>query len=257
MTVIDVSVLALIPARSGSKGVPNKNFASLAGRSPLNRVIDVCNALRGILTNYVVSSDVDWAANERVFEDEPMWRYGRWLLRPAELAQDDTPMIAVVQHALRDIPGPPNQILVLLQPTQPLRKPEHITKAISLLRESGADSVVSVVELPPTHAGECQLNIVDVRGRIRVLPRMWGAKQASWNMLPRLRQHVSPVYIRDGTVYAFWRKTVSRYKQAPPRNNIYGNYVVPLIIPASESCPLDTLEDWEHAEGLLLARQRT
>lgn len=243
-------VLALIPARAGSKGIPEKNIKSLAGRSAMNRAIDVCNALMGTLSDYVVSSDVDWAATERFFGHEPMYRYGRWLHRPSELAQDDTPMIAVVQHALAQIPGPPDQIILLLQPTQPLREPKHLTRAIQLLEETSADSVVSVIQLPATHSPDLALAIRPI-GHEDIGLAPWLKEHAvgpNWGQRKTRRQAARPAYIADGTVYAFWRRTVTIHE------TIYGDWVVPMVIPPEETCALDTMADWAAAERRIRER---
>lgn len=152
----------------------------------------------------------------------------RVITRPSELAQDDTPMIAVVQHALQQIPGQPDDIIVLLQPTQPFRTPTHVKSAIALLQESGADSVVSVVPLPLTHSPS-------MVGTIGHDGYFW-----SWDEFrpwPSRRQDATPAYRRDGTVYAFRRKTVAM-------GSIYGEYIKPLVLDPSESCELDTEADW-------------
>lgn len=163
------------------------------------------------------------------------------LRRSPELAQDNTPMIDVVKHALAEIPGEPDQKIVLLQPTQPLREPKHITQALDLLTPD-VDSVVSLVEVPRTHhpAFQCQV-------RTDHHPQVWGYEDALHEM-PATRQEVKPTYIRDGTVYAFWRKTVTEF------DSIYGVISVPLIIPPAETAPLDTELDWREAERRLKER---
>lgn len=155
--------------------------------------------------------------------------------RPPELAQDDTPMIAAVQHALVHIPGPPEQIIVLLQPTAVFRKPEHVQQAIALLQTSGADSVVSLVRLPDTHSPQFACQIDAQKGVLH-----WSG--ASLALQPPCRQQAAWAYRRDGTVYACWRKTVEQY------GNLYGALVRPLIIPPDESCELDTEADWADVE---------
>jgi CMP-N-acetylneuraminic acid synthetase len=134
-----MEILGLIPARGGSKGIPGKNLAPLAGR-PL--LAWTCEAARGAraLTRVVVSTEDDAIAAEAE-------RCGvETLRRPPELAADDTPMLAVVAHALEQL-GQPDAV-VLLQPTSPLRRAAHVDAAVALWRASGADSVVSVVEVP-------------------------------------------------------------------------------------------------------------
>jgi CMP-N,N'-diacetyllegionaminic acid synthase len=170
--------------------------------------------------------------------DSPEW----WIHRPPALAQDDTPMIDVVKHALEQVPGEPDDIWVLLQPTQPLRTPAHVREAIRLLQEGDADSVVSVVELPRTHHPDLVCHIMNGQlYGIHYGEDGWACYGVARQ--PSRRQDVEPVYIRDGTVYAFYRRTVER------EGNIYGTRVLPLIIPPDETCELDTPEDWARLEA--------
>jgi CMP-N,N'-diacetyllegionaminic acid synthase len=226
-----MSVLAIIPARSGSKGCPGKNFRTLGDRTLVGWAAKA--AREAGITERWVSSDVGF----RDVADG----FVRHLWRPPELAQDDTPMIAVVQHALAQVPGPEDQIIVLLQPTQPFRTPEHVRQAMALLQETQADSVVSVVELPASHHPEYACHIMDRQlYAIQFSDESWSCYSVSRQ--PTRRQDVGPVYRRDGTVYACWRKTVSRH------GTIYGEDVRPLIIPPEESCELDTEADWQAVE---------
>jgi CMP-N,N'-diacetyllegionaminic acid synthase len=253
-----MSVLALIPARSGSKGIPGKNVRKLGGRTLVQHAVAcawaagpgryVSPPVEGLFV--VVSTNIDRRA---LALNEPDNMRVEVLPRPAELAQDDTPMIAVVQHALAQIPGPEDQIIVLLQPTQPFRTPEHLKAAIALLGDyspdpmDGPDSVVSVVAVSPNYSPEllCEISGWGLQPWIRkdiAVQATW-----RWAQVPTRRQDTTPLYRRDGTVYAFWRRTVNEYA------NIYGSIVEPLIIPAHESCELDTEQDWEDVE----ARWRT
>lgn len=204
---------------------------------------------------FAVTSDIDWASNERVFSEEPAYRWGHHILRPAELATDEASMVDVVKHALSVVPGPEDEIIVLLQPTQPLRTAAHVRAAIELLQTSGADSVVSVVELPRTHNPNWQMLVID--GHLLPFPtasRVVGcspteatvSRDIAW--MATRRQDLGRTYIRDGTVYAFRRSTVTTY------SNIYGRDVRTLIIPPFETCPLDDPADWARAEELLRAR---
>ena len=233
-----MTIYALVPARYGSKGVPMKNHRALAGGlSPMWLAVNCAMAVDAI-DCVVVSADSDeapWNA------PEPTGRL-HYLRRRDELAQDDTPMLAVVQDAMLSYPGMPDDVWLIVQPTQPLRTSAHVQAAITLLEESGADSVVSVVVLPLTHAPEFQCVIGD-----GLKPARWWCEcgPAHLEDMNPCRQDVGPAYIRDGTVYAFRRSTVTRY------GNIYGQDVRPLIIPPEETCPLDTEADWAEAERRL------
>jgi CMP-N,N'-diacetyllegionaminic acid synthase len=134
-----VDVVALIPARGGSKGIPRKNLAPLAGRPLLAWTIDAALGSRAVTRTVVSTEDDEIAAAARELGAEV-------LARPPELAADETPMQPVIVHALDELEGP--EVLVLLQPTSPLRRAEHVDEAVDMLLATGADSVVSVVEVP-------------------------------------------------------------------------------------------------------------
>ncbi|MEQ1727563.1 MAG: acylneuraminate cytidylyltransferase family protein [Vicinamibacterales bacterium] len=135
-------VLAVVTARGGSKGLPGKNLVDLCGRPLIAWTLAAAEASSA--TRVIVSTDDAAIADEA----------GRWnaevpFLRPAELAADDTPGIAVVRHALdwcEEQERYQPDIVVHLQPTSPLRTAEDINAALRLLEESRADAVVSVCE---------------------------------------------------------------------------------------------------------------
>ena len=227
-------VLGIVPARGGSKGVPGKNIRPLAGR-PLLEYTARAARESGVLDRVVLSTESAEIAEagRRAGLEVPF-------MRPAALAQDDTPMLAVLRHALDALAaeGASPEIVVLLQPTSPLRRPEHVREAVRLLRESGADSVVTVVELPRHLSPDYVMRIED--GLLRpFLPE--GAAVTR-------RQDARPAYSRDGTVYAFRRATLERF------GNIYGNDCRPLLVNAADSLSIDSPADWTAAERILAAR---
>jgi CMP-N,N'-diacetyllegionaminic acid synthase len=131
-----MEIVGLIPARGGLRG---KNLWPLAGKPLLAWTIEATRAST-TLTRRIVSTD-----------SEEVAAVGRDLgveivRRPVELARDDTPMLEVIRHALGELGR--CDVLVLLQPTSPLRRAEHVDGAVELLLQTGADSVVSVVEVP-------------------------------------------------------------------------------------------------------------
>jgi len=136
-------ILGIIPARGGSKGIPGKNLALLAGRPLLEYTCDAARASRH-LTRIVLSTDSDDI-------ESAGRRCGVTVIRrPAALAADETPMMPVLRHAVDAMAadGYETDVLVLLQPTSPLRRAEHIDAAVDLLLETRAEAVVSVVEVP-------------------------------------------------------------------------------------------------------------
>jgi CMP-N-acetylneuraminic acid synthetase len=132
-----MEVVALVPARGGSKGIPRKNLAVVGGMSLLARSIACARDARSITRTIVSTDDDEIAAASEGAEV---------LRRPAALAADDTSMLDVVRHALSELETV--DVLVLLQPTSPLRRSEHVDACADLLLSSNADSVVSVVEVP-------------------------------------------------------------------------------------------------------------
>lgn len=235
MTTTPGPVLALVPARGGSKGVPGKNVRPLAGRTLLDYVADVARA-SGVVDRAVLttdSEDVAAAGRSAGLHVLP--------LRPASLAADDTPMLPVVRHALEQVArdGFVPELVVLLQPTSPLRRPEHVRDAVRLLRETGADSVVTVVAVPP-HLSPDYVMRID-QGVLRpFLSEGAGITR---------RQDARPAFSRDGTVYAFRRETLERH------GSIYGEDCRPLVIGEDDSLSIDTPRDWAEAERALLARR--
>ena len=161
-------------------------------------------------------------------------------VRPTALAADETPMLPVVQHAVEalEAEGWAPGIIVLLQPTSPLRNAAHVRDAVARLRNSQADSVVSVVELPLHMSPDYVMRIVDDELK-PFLPE--------GERLTR-RQDARTAYVRDGTVYAFWRATLTRHA------SIYGQRCLPLVVPAEESITIDTPGDWAAAERVLQDR---
>jgi CMP-N-acetylneuraminic acid synthetase len=182
-----------------------------------------------VIDRAVLSTDSERIAAEgrRIGIDVPF-------IRPAELARDDTPMLPVIEHAVDFLEqeGWQPEIVVLLQPTSPLRTAAHIRKAVQELRDSAADSVVTVVQLPRHLSPDYVMRIEEGR-LVPFLPE--GARVSR-------RQDARAAFERDGTVYAFWRRTLRE------THSIYGRNCRPLILPSAESLTLDTPEDWDEAE---------
>jgi CMP-N,N'-diacetyllegionaminic acid synthase len=131
-------LLALIPARGGSKGLPGKNIRDLGGKPLIAWTIEAARRSR-FLDRIVVSTDSgEIAAIAEAFGAETPF------LRPPELAGDNTPGIDVVLHALRQVPG--FDYVVLLQPTSPLRTAEDIDAAVAACLDGQAPACVSVTE---------------------------------------------------------------------------------------------------------------
>jgi len=212
-----MDVLGLIPARGGSKGVPRKNLAPVGGKPLLAWTVEAARAASE-LTRVVVSTDDEEIAAEAGVEV---------LRRPAELADDDTPMLDVVRHAVSEL-GP--EVVVLLQPTSPLRRAEHVDAAVRLLLESGADAVVSVVAIPHRYSPEALMDVVD--GRVV-------ARGSA-----RTRQEKALAYARNGPA-------VLALRSERLGDDLYGGDCRPYVMDARDSLDVDDSFDLELADLLL------
>ncbi len=175
------TVLGIIPARGGSKGVPRKNIRRLAGRPLLAFTIEAARNSR-YLDRFVVSSeDPEILAVAKLLGAEI-------LARPAALARDDTPGMDPVLHALAAIPG--YDYVVLLQPTSPLRIAEDIDGCIELCIKSGV-SCVSITEAEQSPYWMYKRNpVAQLTPLLKIDPD-----------LATRRQTLPKVYVLNGAVY--------------------------------------------------------
>lgn len=227
-------ILGIIPARGGSKGIPGKNIRLLNGKPLIYYTVEAARASE-LIDRLILTTDSPEIAEigKSLGVDVPF-------LRPSELAQDDTPMMPVLEHAIRHVEsgGWQPEIIVLLQPTAPLRRAEHIRLAVNMLNESKCDSVISVVEVPRHYVPDFVLKIEE--GKLK--PFLDAP-------LVTRRQDARPAFSRDGTIYAFWRDMFFE------KHTIYGDDCRPILIPDHESCNLDTMMDWKEAEKMLRERE--
>jgi CMP-N-acetylneuraminic acid synthetase len=225
----------VIPARGGSKGIPRKNLAPLAGRPLIAYTIDAARASER-LTRLVVSTDDEEIAGvaRSLGADVPF-------LRPVRLAADDAPMFDVLQDALctlRERETYEADVLVLLQPTSPFRRAEHIDAAVDLLVSSGADSVVSVVAVPHQFTPSS-------------LMTMRGSSLVSWQdgPLPSRRQDKPELFARNGPAVVALRPRV-----LTDHGTLYGENTRALVMRREESLDIDDAFDLKLAELLIAGR---
>ena len=216
-------VLAVIPARGGSKGVPGKNTRPLAGIPLIAHTIRAAAESR--LTRTIVSTDDDDIA--RVARE-----YGADVpfLRPPELATDSAKSIDVMRHALHEI-DEDYDALMMLQPTTPMRQSSHIDESLALLEGSGADSVISVVDVEGHHPARMKY----IRDGRLVDPVFCEAVEN------QPRQELEPMYIRNGAIYLS-RTFVIR------AGGFKGRDCRPLVMSAECSINIDTELDFALVE---------
>jgi CMP-N,N'-diacetyllegionaminic acid synthase len=220
----ELAIVGLIPARAGTR---EKNLWRLAGKPLVAWAIESARASE-LVTRVVVSTDSAEVA--AIARDEGV----EVLERPAELAADDTPMLPAIRHALDAIGGA--DVLVLLQPTSPLRRAEHVDDAVRLLLETGADSVVSVVEVPHRYR---PVSLMALDGD-RLVPLVADA--------PTLRQDKPVVYARNGPAVLALR---------PDRlgDSLYGGDCRAYVMAERDSVDVDDPEDLRLAELYLDERR--
>jgi CMP-N,N'-diacetyllegionaminic acid synthase len=229
-----VRLLAIIPARGGSKGIPRKNIHPLCGRPLIAYSIDAARASRAIDRTVVSTDDDEIAAISGSLGAEVR-------VRPAVLAQDDTPTRAVLENVVAELAGEgyrPDAV-VTLQPTSPLRTARHIDAAAALFAaDPRADSLVSCVEVPHVfHPSSVMRRTAD-----GYLEPFLAEPQ------PHRRQDKTPVFARNGAaIYITRTLRIAEY--------VFGGRLIPFLMDADSSVDIDTLDDLSLAERLMRARQ--
>lgn len=222
------SIMALIPARGGSKGIPGKNIKEFNGRPLISYTIAAARASKYV-DAVIVTTDSKQIA-------EIAERYGAEVpfLRPPELAQDTSKTIDAVVHA-RDAMaalGRPHAIVVLLQPTSPLRRAEEIDAAIETFFSHGELGLASVSEVSENP----------------VLTRRIDQSGVMHPILPILstvrRQDMPRFWHVDGAVY------INRASDLTPETSLNDNPIA-FVMPKLRASDIDNIEDFLRAEEIL------
>lgn len=228
-----MEILALIPARGGSKGIPHKNTVDLCGKPLLQYTIEAAKESK-LVTRTIVSTDDESIANIAMKIGVEVMR------RPIELSGDMTPMKDVIDYVISQLDQEEYKpdVLVLLQPTSPLRTAKHIDEALlSMLDDSNADAVVSVIELPHLHS---PLKIMKTNSKGYLEFYLQGGEQYT------LRQTLPKFYARNGA--AIYAVKVESYKQT---KSLYGTNCLPYVMSQNESIDIDDIGDIEIAKYYL------
>ena len=222
-------VLAIIPARAGSKGLPGKNLRPFCGL-PLVRHSFLCALRIPEVTDIVITSDSEEILAAACPDPE------LWLLRPSELALDDTPIWAVIRHALAERErryGMVFDYVVLLEPTSPCRRPEWVSEALQLLKEKPAADGIHGISLTPFNPiWNCLLERGDYLEYLVPQGRFY-----------HRRQDVPPTYRMDGSLH-IWR---TRFVRETEGGYHFGRHIGYKTDP-SWACSIDTLEEFEELE---------
>ena len=219
-------VLAIIPARGGSKGIPRKNIKALAGKPLIAWTIEAALRAQGIETVIVSTEDDEIASVAKQLGAEVPFR------RPLALAQDDTPGISPVLHAIEQLPD--YDWVMLLQPTSPLRSVHDIQNIIKLCNDEGAPSSVSITQVSKHPFWMYQKND---QGRLqRLIPDR-----------PEItsRQELPSVYVLNGALY------FARIDWLINNRGFISPETLGYVMPNERSVDLDTALDWQWIEWLI------
>lgn len=223
-----MKIISIIPARGGSRRVKKKNIKLLAGKPLIAyTIIEAIKSEK--FENIIVSTeDPEIAKISKYFGAEIMYR-------PPELAKDDTSIISVIFHLIEQYQDQfdDSTIIVLLQPTSPLRTRDDIKKCIDLYLNTNCDSLVSVYRChhPPYWSLEIK------NGYLKPLSGMTNLKKD--------RKAFGKIYYPNGAIYIASIETLIKYK------SFYCENTIPYIMPLEKSIDIDTELDFLFAEFLL------
>jgi len=222
-----MSLIAIIPARAGSKGLPKKNIKLLAGRPLVAHTITAAMKSNVFDKVLVTSDDVEVL---QIASDLGACS----IHRPQELAGDDVTMALVVRHVLGLCEASEAKAFALLQPTSPLRTAEHIKECAGLFMAGNYSSAVSVCSLdhPPQKAMLIENS--------HLLPLV------SWKMLNQNRQQLNLTYRQNG---AMWFVNLEKFMS---EDRFVIDPAMPFIMDDVNSIDIDNANDFAVAEKLLL-----
>lgn len=228
-----MQILAVVPARGGSKGIPHKNIALLAGRPLIAYTLIAAQAAQSLDRVVISTDDAEIAAVCRGLGAEV-------LMRPAELADDQATTRAVLLHVVETLAtvGYDPDAVMTLQPTSPLRTARHIDEAAAMFAaDSQADSLVSCVQVPHIYHPYSVMR----RTADGYLEAFVDSPQ------PTRRQDKEPAFARNGAaVYITRTGRLSEY--------IFGGRLIPYIMNVEDSIDIDCPADLVVAERQLYAR---
>lgn len=235
--MVSTDVLAIIPARGGSKSIPKKNIRLLGGHPLIAYSIAAALQAESVGRVMVSTDDDEIADIARHYGAEVPF------MRPAALAEDHVQDLPVFEHALQwlaEQEGFQPDVVVQVRPTSPLRPPTCIDDAVRLLVEDeDADSVRGVVP-----SGQNPYKMWRINGH-HMDPLLAGEFAEPYNMP---RQALPSTYWQTGHIDAIRTKTITEL------GSLTGRKIAPLVIPEGYAVDIDTLEQWEIAEWVLTHR---
>ena len=222
------NVLALIPARGGSKGVPGKNKRIVGGKPLIFYTIDEAIASSRVTHVAVTTDDSDIVSLAE--------EIGILVIqRPSDIAGDTSPVIDAVRHALEELRQKQQlefDAIVLLQPTSPLRSAEDIDNVISLFFEGELNPVCSVYQCDDNHPA--RMYTIENGKLASLMPELSSVR----------RQDLPPVYHRNGVAYVFGQREVES-------GEIISSYMTPYVMPIESAINIDNELDFALLENII------
>lgn len=230
---MNIKIVAIIPARSGSKGVIDKNIKEINGKPLIAYTIEAAKK-SGVFTDILVSTDSE--KYKQIAE-----RYGAWVpfLRSEKLAQDDTSTNDVIEDVLIRLKnmGKKYDSFMILQPTSPLRDEFDIRNAVKLFEEKEANSVVSMCECEHsplfTKSLDDEMNLDGFLSEIKKFRR----------------QDIKKYYRLNGAIYLVNSDYFLKYK------SFYESKSYAFIMEMHKSVDIDTSDDFDYAEFLIKRKE--
>ena len=223
-----MKILSIIPARSGSKGIKNKNIKLLKGKPLIFWTIKT--ALKSKLNNLIVSTD-----SLKIKKISEKYGVNVPFLRPANISKDNSKSIDVIKHAIKFYKKKKINFdaIMLLQPTCPFRNVNDINNSIDILKKrKDICSVISLQKVESFHPARMKF----LQKNIIKDPNFIKEKEAN------SRQKLKQVYLRSGLIY------LTKTKIILEKNSLQGNKSFGLITPLSRSLNIDNINDFRLAE---------
>ncbi len=240
-----MNILAIIPARGGSKSIPRKNVKLLGSKPLIAYPIELAKSVPEINKIVVSTDDLEIAEIARKYGAEIPF------MRPPELAQDVTPTLPVLQHAVEFLEKNQNykaDIIALLYPTNPFLQKETVQKALRTLMEQKMKNSATGTTEKPCHT---VISVVEDWGRFWKKNEQAG-EYFPFHPLERVnRQYYKPLLRENGAIY------FSDYETIMVKNKIIDDSAVQFVVmQPGELIDLDTPDDWEEAEKKVTGQKK-
>ena len=236
----NVDCLFIIPARSGSKRIPNKNIVEIAGKPLIAYTIETCLE--------IVPSDRVWVSTDSQEIADISIQFGAKIpgIRPESLSNDNSPDIEWVQYALEHwISKDEFEFLGIMRPTSPLRKSRTILRALNTLKAQGEYDSIRAIRPVKEHPGKMWIKVGE-----SIIPFMPGV-----NPVTRTHFHSSPLqslpemWIQDASL------EIARMNSIIKNGTISGNHVLGFEMPDKEGFDLNYLEEIPQLEKILIENE--